>query len=97
MARGERTARWRWWILSGVLALVYLRSSGRMVARVQQRLARGLLRRVCASRRHPSAIDARTFRMMEESEIAVAPLILFALLWLVADIPKPTNAQGRSR
>ncbi len=43
-------------------------------------------------RRLARGIDRRDWRALEEFRYAVAPLLLFALLWLFADFVQPPNA-----
>ena len=44
-------------------------------------------------RRLSRGIGRRDWRAIEEFRCAVAPLVLFALLWLFADFVQPPNAQ----
>jgi hypothetical protein len=47
--------------------------------------------------RFARAIDGRKSRAIEECGYAVAPLVLFALLWLFDDLPQSDDLPQRSK
>jgi hypothetical protein len=61
--------------------------------------ALGLLAIVCllwGGRRFPRGTDRRTLIAVDEFACAAAPLILFALMWLLAGSTRSSNARVRS-
>ena len=56
-----------------------------------------LLYLMWGGRRLARRIDAHEWRAIEEFGCAVAPLALFALIWLLADSVQPHDAPARSR
>jgi hypothetical protein len=47
-----------------------------------------LLCLLCCGRRIARMVNEHTSRAIEESRSAISPLLLFALLWLIADPPR---------
>jgi hypothetical protein len=47
-----------------------------------------------SGRRRARGIDGRDWRAIEEFGCAVAPLLLFALIWLLAEPAPPPNARA---
>ena len=55
----------------------------------------GVLYLLCGGRRLGRGIDGREWRAIEEFGCAVAPLLLFALIWLLADSAQPRSPRAR--
>jgi hypothetical protein len=50
---------------------------------------------LCGGRRLARGIDGREWCAIEEFGCGVAPLLVFALIWLLADSAQRPNAQAR--
>lgn len=91
MVDRTRSARW-FWILSGLLAVVCALWGTGKIARSQMQIARDVVGRFRAGFREPGGIDVSVVAIEEWGQ-AVAPLILFALVWLIADAVGPQSAR----
>jgi hypothetical protein len=95
MTYARRSTTWLW-ILCALFAVGFLLWRGRRVARVQHPIARDLLKRPRAGFGRPGGIDRRReLRAIEDFGCAVAPLVLFALMWLLAGWRNRPPAQVR--
>lgn len=75
-------------------------AGGKRSGKWRWRIFSGILLLVCrlSSRgSHGGPIGTRVFRTTEQFGMDVAPPVLFALVWLVADTAQPTDGQVRPR
>jgi hypothetical protein len=91
MVDRTRSARW-FWILYGFLAVVCALWGAGKIARSQIQIARDVVGRLRAGFGEPGGIDVSAVALEEWGQ-AVAPLILFALAWLIAHAVGPESAR----